>query len=104
VNGALTSLETTAQSSTSKTNAPAYKAFLETSTKDRKQLLDNVVVIDGAPTITALDGDLKTEVFWAVERKNHDAFPSPLSIRFRRSALGAMLSKCYQRDLSGFGV
>jgi len=74
VDGAIKALETTAQSSTSKTNAAAYAAFLGTSTKDRKKLLDCVVIIDGSPTITALDGDLKTEVFWAVERKYHDAF------------------------------
>ena len=55
VNGALKALESTAQSSTSKTNAPAYAAFLGTSTEDRKKLLDSVVVIDGAPTIAALE-------------------------------------------------
>ena len=74
VAGAITALETIAQSSASKANAPSYAAFLETTAKDRKQLLDNVVIFDAAPTITALDSDLKREVFWAVERKDHDAF------------------------------
>ncbi len=92
VDGALTAMETTAQSSTSKTNAPAYKAFLGTSTKDRKKLLDNIVVIDGAPTITALDGDLKTEVFWAVERKYHDAFLESLEGWWLRRCLKQLAS------------
>ena len=92
VDGALKALETTAQSSTSKTNAPAYAAFLGTSTKDRKKLLDNVVVIDGAPTITALDGDLKTEVFWAVERKYHDAFLERLEGWWLRRCLKQLAS------------
>jgi len=92
VTGALTALETTAQSSTSQTNAPAYKAFLGTSTKDRKKLLDNVVVIDGAPTISGLDADLKTEVFWAVERKYHDAFLESLEGWWLRRCLKQLAS------------
>jgi hypothetical protein len=92
VDGALKALETTAQSSTSKTNAPAYAAFLGTSTKDRKKLLDSVVIIDGAPTITALDDDLKTEVFWAVERKNHDAFLERLEGWWLRRCLKQLAS------------
>jgi hypothetical protein len=74
VDAALRGLETTAQSSASKANAAAYASFLETSAKDRRQLLDGVVVLDGAPLIMALEDDLKAEVFWAVERKYHDAF------------------------------
>lgn len=92
VDGALRALETTAQSSTSKTNAPAYAAFLGTSTKDRQKLLDSVVIIDGAPTITALDGDLKTEVFWAVERKYHDAFLERLEGWWSRRCLKQLAS------------
>jgi hypothetical protein len=90
--GALQALETTAQSSTNKTNAPAYAAFLGTSTKERKKLLDSVVVIDGAPTITALDGDLKTEVFWAVERRYHDAFLERLEGWWLRRCLKQLAS------------
>jgi hypothetical protein len=92
VDGALKALETTAQSSTSKTNAPAYAAFLGTSTNDRKKLLESVVIIDGAPTITALDGDLKTEVFWAVERKDHDAFLERLEGWWLRRCLKQLAS------------
>jgi hypothetical protein len=92
VDGALKALETTAQSSTSKTNAAAYATFLGTPTKDRKKLLDSVVIIDGAATITALDDDLKTEVFWAVERKYHDAFLERLEGWWLRRCLKQLAS------------
>jgi len=92
VDGALKALETTSQSSASKANAPAYAAFLKTLAKDRKALLDCVVVIDGAPTITALDGELKTEVFWAVERKFHDAFLERLEGWWLRRCLKQLAS------------
>jgi hypothetical protein len=92
VDGALKALETTAQSSASKTNAAAYAAFLGSSTKDRKKLLDCLVIIDGAPTITALDDDLKTEVFWAVERKDHDAFLERLEGWWLRRCLKQLAS------------
>jgi hypothetical protein len=64
----------TAQSSISAANAPAYKALLDIPAKERKTLMDSVIVLDGASTITDLDADLKAEVFWAVDRKYHDAF------------------------------
>jgi hypothetical protein len=92
VDVALKKLETIAQSSISKTNAPAYAAFLGTSMKDRKKLLEGVVVLDGASTITALDGDLKTEVFWAVERKHHDAFLERLEGWWLRRSLKQLAS------------
>jgi hypothetical protein len=92
VDVALKALETTAQSSASKTNAAAYASFLGTSPKDRKKLLDSVVIIDGAPTIMVLDDDLKTEVFWAVERKHHDAFLERLEGWWLRRCLKQLAS------------
>lgn len=74
VDTALRGLVTTAQSSKSVANAAAYSVLLNTAAKERKVLIDNVVVIDGAPSVTSLDADLKTEVFWAVDRRYHDAF------------------------------
>jgi hypothetical protein len=74
VDAALRGLVATAQSSISAANAPAYKAFLNITAKERKILIDRITVLDGASTITDLDADLKAEVFWAVDRKYHDAF------------------------------
>jgi hypothetical protein len=74
VDAALTALQSTAQSSANAGNASAYEAFLNTSAATRKAILEMVVVIDAAPTVNALDQELRTEVFWAVDRKDHDAF------------------------------
>jgi hypothetical protein len=67
-------MEATAQSSSNATNTPAYAAFLAASLKSRKALVESIVILDGAPAITSLDDELRAEVFWAVDRKNHDIF------------------------------
>ena len=77
VDAALRGLAATAQSSISVANAPAYKAFLNISAKEQKLVVESIVVLDGAPTISDLNADLKAEVFWAVDRKYHDAFLEP---------------------------
>lgn len=89
---ALKALETTARSSRSKANAPAYEVFLKTSAADRRKLIDSVVVLDAAPTIMDLDGELKTEIFWAVERKDHAPFLERLEGWWLRRALKQLAS------------
>jgi hypothetical protein len=74
VDAALSAMATTAQSSTNATNAAGYKAFLGAAASVRRALVESIVVFDGFPTITALDADLRTEVFWAALRKDHHAF------------------------------
>jgi hypothetical protein len=74
VAGALSALETTAQSSMNKDNAAAYAAFLRAAPARRRALLDGVVVIDGAPTMASTDQDLRAVVFSAVERKHLESF------------------------------
>jgi len=74
VDAALTALEATAQSSRSQENAPAYEAFLKASAHNRRIILNDVVVIDAAPSTGSLDEQLRTEIFWAVERKHQDTF------------------------------
>jgi hypothetical protein len=74
VAGALTALESTARSSTNVANAPGYEVFLTTPPAARKAILEMIVVIDAAPTIEFLDQELRKEVFWAVDRKDHNAF------------------------------
>ncbi|NNC21867.1 hypothetical protein HJC22_39810 [Corallococcus exiguus] len=70
VGKALSILESTAQSSESQANAPAYAAFLAVSATARRNILDNVVVLDRAPGILTIDDDLKAEVFWTAEQKH----------------------------------
>lgn len=74
IESALKGLLATAQSSSNAANSPAYKAFLQTTPKDRERVLANVFVFDAAPNIARLGEDLTNEVFWAVEREHHEAF------------------------------
>lgn len=74
VDAALKALEATAQSSTSKDNSKAYSIFLEVTSATRKVLLESVVILDGAPCVTGLEQDLRTEIYWAAESSYHDAF------------------------------
>lgn len=71
---ALSLLESTAQTSTNKTNALAYKKFLEKSKSQRREFLNNIFVLDGSPDISDLDDLLIKEVFHAVDRSNEEAF------------------------------
>jgi hypothetical protein len=74
VQTALAMLEATAQTSRNLENAAAYAAFLKTAAPDRGAILDAVFVIDAGPNISDLDEKLRTEVFWAVERRYLNAF------------------------------
>lgn len=74
VEAAVKHLNATAQTSTNPTNRPAYKAYLDTDFVGRKVLLEKVTVFDAASTIDDLDGELRQEVFWAVDKEHHAAF------------------------------
>jgi hypothetical protein len=74
VDSALKGLETVARTSKSNANVPAFAAFLNASPVDRRKLMEDIVIIDSAPSIKDLDGELKAEVFWATERQYHEAF------------------------------
>lgn len=92
IDAAIRGLETIAQSSSSKDNAAAYMVFLGASATERKNLIGCVVVLDSAPTITDLDNDLRAEVFWAVDRKHHDAFLERLEGWWLRRSLKQLVS------------
>jgi hypothetical protein len=96
VDAALGALEATAQSSQNKTNAPAYKAFLEASVAERRRLIENVVVFDAAPSITSLDINYREEVFWAVERRHLDTFLERLEGWWVRRAIKQLASVAAQ--------
>ena len=74
IQAAVTRLNATAQSSTNVANKPAYATFLAASPTQRAALLGRVTVLDVAPAIDDLDGDLRGEVFWAVPKEHHTAF------------------------------
>jgi hypothetical protein len=74
VTAARQALDATASSSSNRKNAAAYRAYLATSAVDRITVLEKVVVLDAAPSITDLDCELRQEVYWAVGREHHSAF------------------------------
>lgn len=92
VDAALKALETTAQSSTSKENAAAYAVYLAAKPATRRALIENVVVIDGAPSVTDVDAELREEIFWAVERDHSEAFLERLEGWWLRRSLKQLTS------------
>lgn len=71
---AILRLNAVAQTSSNQTNAAAYQAYLNKTEDQRRSLVEQIVVIDGAPGIADLDALLKNEVFFAAPRIHHDAF------------------------------
>lgn len=74
VEAAIERLNAVAQSSTNSTNQPAYKAYLDADSTERKALLDTVTVFDAYPTINDLDGELQQELLWNAGRDHCAAF------------------------------
>lgn len=74
VEKALQLLVAVTQTSESDSNAKAYEAFLAAPVATRKAILENVVVIDRAPTVVTIDEDIKKEVRWSAQQEHLDAF------------------------------
>jgi len=71
---ALEHLAATASTSTSETNASAYRAFSSLKDDGRARLVKSVTVADASPTIGQLDDRLRRAVFYAVERRFLDSY------------------------------
>jgi len=67
-------LDAAASSSANQGNATAYQVYRNAAPEQRSALLNQIFVIDAAPTIEDLNGELLTEVFWAVDKEHHAAF------------------------------
>jgi hypothetical protein len=91
VDAALKALEATTRSSQNESNAAGYSAFLKESPTIRRNVIESIVVFDGAPDIADLDEELRTEVMWAVERKHHGAFLERLEGWWFRRVLKQLL-------------
>lgn len=74
VAAAKATLDVIARTSTNTTNTSAYQAYELLSAQQRLALLERVLVIDAAPTIIDLDNELKTVIFWAVDRAHQAQF------------------------------
>jgi hypothetical protein len=71
---AIERLAATASTSTSDTNAPAYRAFSSLDDSGRMRLAKAALVLDGSPSIGRLDDRLRQAVFFAVERRFLDSY------------------------------
>lgn len=74
IDAALARLDAVAQSSTNVANERAYSAYLAADSSQRKALLSRVTLLDAAPMVDDLDGELRREVYWAVGKEHHSAF------------------------------
>lgn len=88
--GARATLDVIARTSTSTANASAYQAYESLSAQQRLTLLERVVVIDAAPTIADLDEELRTVIFWAVDRTHQTPFLDRLEGWWLRRVIGQL--------------
>ena len=71
---ALEHLSATALTSTSDTNAPAYRAFSSLDNDARTNLIQSMTVLDSSPQIGHMDDQLRQAVFYAVEQQFLDSY------------------------------
>jgi hypothetical protein len=84
---AMSALDSTAASSTNKSNEDAYKAYVSLDQSERIGILERVIVLDSSPNIIDIGNALRQEVFWAAGKENHEAFLERLEGWWLRSVL-----------------
>ena len=67
-------LDATAATSTNQTNMSAYAVYLKATPAERTAILSKITIVDAAPTVADLDGELRQEVYWAAGKEHHAAF------------------------------
>ncbi len=97
VTAARRALDTTAGSSTNVANTDAYAAYLALNPNELTQLLDRITIIGRAPTVADLDAELKSEVFWAVEKEHHSPFLERLEGWWLRRVLTQLVHSATDR-------
>jgi len=84
---AMVRLNSTVNTSTNRTNAPAYQAYRGLNENQRKELLRHVFVVDGAPHIADLDSELKEASFGFTQINFLDSFLKRLEGWWYRRAI-----------------
>lgn len=90
--GARATLDAIARTSTNVANAAAYRAYESLSAEERLALLERVFIIDSAPTIWDIDAEIRTSIFWAVDRAHQNAFQDRLEGWWFRRVIGQLTS------------
>lgn len=89
---AMQRLNSTAESSSNKTNEIAYRAYRLLNDEQKRQLLESVFVVDGAPNIHDLDAELKEVVYYAVEQRFLESFLQRLEGWWYRRAVKHLIN------------
>jgi len=84
---AMERLNSTAASSTSQQNSKAYQAYISLDLDQRKKLLQNVIVVDAAPTILDLDAVLMEVTYGFAAKKFRESFLQRLEGWWYRRAI-----------------
>lgn len=71
---AMQRLNSTANSSTNQANTKAYQAYRSLNQEQRKKLLQNVIIVDAAPTIIDLDTELREATYGFAPRRFLESF------------------------------
>jgi hypothetical protein len=90
-------LDATAASSTNQANDSAYKVYLAATQKVCRSVLERIVIIDAASTIDDLDGEIRQEVYWAVDKEHHAPFVERLEGWWLRRVIHQLLSTDHNR-------
>ncbi|NQT81594.1 hypothetical protein HQ563_01120 [bacterium] len=88
---AMQRLNSTADSSSNQSNAPAYEAYRSLNLEERKKLLESAFVVEAAPNIQDLDAELREVVYIAVEQRFLESFLQRLEGWWYRRAIKHLL-------------
>lgn len=86
-------LNTTAESSTNKSNTAAYQSYRLLNLEERRAFLESVFIIDAAPDIQDLDAKLKETLYFAVEQRFLESFLQRLEGWWYRKVIVHLLTK-----------
>jgi hypothetical protein len=94
IDKAIERLNATSESSTNKTNEPAYAAYKKLGAVEKAKLLNAAVIIDSIPPINDLDAALQKEVFFAVEPKYLESYLQRLEGWWLRRVIRQLTEDC----------
>lgn len=97
IEAAQQALNVTATSSSNETNKTAYNLYVKATLAERIAILERITIIDAAPTIADLEGELRQEVYWAAGREHHLAFLERMEGWWLRRVLRQLLGSSQDR-------
>lgn len=90
-------LDVVALSSDNQKNSSAYRVYLAASPAVRAAILARVIILDAAPSVADLDGELRREVYWAAGREHLPVFLEHLEGWWFRRVIKQLTSAATER-------